>query len=79
MNKMNSLLPSQFVICLKNDEYPASLEVRKLYQILPDALAASRHFVRVIDESGADYLYPESYFLPITLPQPVEEALLQTS
>ena len=51
--------------------------MRKIYQILPDA--ASRHYLRVIDESGENYRYPEAYFLPIPLPQPIEEALLQSS
>ncbi len=74
---MDDLKELQFVICLKNEDYSASLEVRKIYQTLPDPVAAARHFVRVIDESGEDYLYPEAYFLSIQLPQPTEEALLQ--
>jgi hypothetical protein len=71
--------PSQFLICIKNDHYPASLEVRKVYQMIPDPVAAARHFVRVIDESGEDYLYPENYFLPVELPQAVANALMQAS
>ena len=63
------------VICVRNDEYPASLEVRKVYEVLPDSTAATRHLVRVIDESGEDYLYPESYFMPVDLPLPVRAAL----
>ena len=51
------------VICVKNDHYPASLEPRKIYRVLPDAKAASLHMIRVIDESGEDYLYPEDYFI----------------
>lgn len=70
---------SQFVVCLKNEEYPASLEVRKLYQVLPDPLATSRHYLRVIDESGEDYLYPEDCFLPIELTQLTEDAVLKAS
>jgi hypothetical protein len=61
--------PPQFLICVKNDDYPASLEVRKVYQGVPDPVASARHYVRVIDESGEDYLYPEGYFVPIELPQ----------
>ncbi|MCI0459060.1 MAG: hypothetical protein L0Z62_19055 [Gemmataceae bacterium] len=66
---------TQFGLCIKNDEYPASLEVRKVYPILPDAQAAARGLVRVIDESGEDYLYPGDYFVLIELPQAVADAL----
>ena len=47
-----------FLLCVRNEGYPASLEVRKVYQALPDPVAASRGFVRVVDESGEDHLYP---------------------
>jgi hypothetical protein len=60
---------ARFLLCIKNDGYPVSLEARKVYQVLPDAAAAARHYVRVIDESGEDYLYPEDCFVPIELPQ----------
>jgi hypothetical protein len=56
-----------FVICLRNNGYEVSLEPRKLYQILPDPDAAKHQQLRVIDESGEDYLYPKSYFVPIEL------------
>jgi len=59
----------QFLFCIKNDDYPASLEVRKVYRAFPDESAAARHLVRVVDESGEDYLYPEDYFVPIELPR----------
>jgi hypothetical protein len=59
----------RYVLCVKNDEYPASLEVRKVYRALPDRAAAARNFVRVIDESGEDYLFPADYFVAIELPQ----------
>ncbi len=65
----------QFVVCIKNDKYPASLEVRKIYKSLPDASAAKHQLIRVIDESGEDYLYPADYFVPIKLPQLIVEAL----
>lgn len=65
----------QLVICVRNDEYPASLEVRKVYEALPDSTAASHHLLRVIDESGEDYLYPAAYFMPVDLPLPVRAAL----
>jgi hypothetical protein len=59
----------QFLLCVKNDAYPASLEVRKVYQALADPVAATRGFVRVVDESGEDYLYPSDCFVPVVLPQ----------
>ena len=69
----------QFVICIQNEGYPASLELWKVYRVLPDEKAAKHQLVRVVDESGEDYLYSESYFAPINLPQAVEEALLKAS
>lgn len=68
-----------FVICIANTEYPAALEVRKIYQVLPDADAAQYEYLRIIDESGEDYLYPAAYFVPIDLPQAVQEALLKAA
>ena len=65
----------QFVVCVKNKDYPASLELRKLYQVVADETAAKLHQIRVIDESGEDYLYPEEYFVPVRLPQSAEKAL----
>lgn len=65
----------QFAICVKNRGYRASLELRKLYAVIPDAAAASRGQIRVVDESGEDYLYPEEYFVPVKLPHKVEQAL----
>jgi len=53
---------AQFVICIGNKSYPASLESRKIYQIIPDKVAARLHQIRVIDESGEEYLYAEDYF-----------------
>jgi hypothetical protein len=66
---------SQFVICVGNKGYAASLELRKIYQVVPDKIAAGLHQVRVIDESGEDYLYPEDFFVPVQLPQAVERAV----
>lgn len=70
---------SQFVVCIHNEDYEASVELRKIYQVIPDATAAAHHHLRVIDESGEDYLYPEHYFIPIELPEAVEKALLLAS
>ena len=65
----------QFVVCIRNRRYPASLELRKLYQVLPDQGAAKHGQIRVIDESGEDYLYPEEYFIAVELPQSAERAV----
>jgi hypothetical protein len=59
---------SRFVVCIRNDDYEASLECRKIYELVPDALAAEHQQLRVIDESGEDYLYPAEFFLSIDLP-----------
>jgi len=64
----------RFAICVRN-EGAEDLEVRKIYQILPDARAAKDKHVRVIDESGEDYLFPASYFKPIELPAPIRRAI----
>lgn len=69
----------RFVICVKNKGYPAALELRKLYQIVADDAAAKLHQLRVVDESGEDYLYPEEYFVPVQLPQSAEKAVLRAS
>ncbi|HVS27395.1 MAG TPA: hypothetical protein VHE58_08900 [Burkholderiales bacterium] len=69
----------RFVVCLKNKGYEVSLEPRKIYQVLPDSEAAKHRQLRVIDESGEDYLYPASYFSPIELPQPIRKAMLASA
>jgi hypothetical protein len=66
----------QLVVCIDNEGYPASLERRKIYVALRDAAAEKRGLMRVIDESGEDYLYPKSFFRPIALPQSVRKAVL---
>jgi hypothetical protein len=65
----------QFVICIGNKGYAASLELRKIYQVLPDKLGLKHHQIRIIDESGEDYLYPEQCFVAVKLPQAVERAV----
>jgi hypothetical protein len=66
----------QFVVCLRNEGYEAALERRKIYRVLPDPDAAKHRQIRVIDESGDDYLYPKNFFAPLELPQAVRRALL---
>jgi hypothetical protein len=63
------------VVCIKNDDYPAALELRKIYCALPDRDAAAHGLLRVIDESGEDYLFPDEYFAPIRLPAQLRRAL----
>ena len=65
----------RFVVCVKNKDYAASLQLRKLYQAVPDQDATKLHHIRVIDESGEDYLYPESHFVAVQLPQSAERAV----
>ena len=63
----------KIAICINNKEYLASLELRKIYQILPDEKAEKHKMIRIIDESQEDYLYPESYFIIIELPEVAEK------
>ena len=63
-----------FVLCIENRECE-DLEKGKVYQVLPDEKARREGYVRIIDESGEDYLYPESYFVPVEIPDNAQEAL----
>lgn len=65
----------QFAICIRSDGYPASLELYKVYRVLPDSEAAGHQLLRVIDESGEDYLYPEDRFVLVDLPPTAARAL----
>lgn len=67
---------SRFVLCISSGQYPASLEARKLYRRVPDESAELRGLMRVIDESGDDYLYPRDLFMSVPLPAPAIAALL---
>lgn len=67
------------VVCINNAGYAAALERRKIYQVLPDSSAAQHRLLRIIDESGEDYLYPEQYFVLVSLPPSVQEAVLQAA
>jgi hypothetical protein len=66
----------QLVVCVSNEGYPASLEKRKIYLALRDATADKRGLLRVVDESGDDYLYPKTFFRSIALPQAIKKAVL---
>lgn len=65
----------RFVICICNHGYEASLERGKLYRAIPDTASERRRLLRIIDESGEDYVYPDGFFAPIELPKAVEKAL----
>lgn len=67
---------SKFVVCIENKQYPASLEFGKIYRIVEDEKAVEHKMMRVVDESGEDYLYPERFFVPIKLPQLAEDAFM---
>ena len=71
---MKTVSSIRFVICLKNKGCE-DLIVRRVYQVLPDERAEKKALLRIIDESGEDYLYPTNYFYSIELPQKIERAL----
>lgn len=64
-----------FAICIHNGEYAGTLELRKVYEVLDDAVAQRRNYMSVIDESGEDYLYPQAWFVPVAVPESVEQRL----
>jgi hypothetical protein len=68
-----------YMICVHNRGYEASLEIRKIYEVLSDKIAEKHHQKRVIDESGEDYLFPEDYFAPVRLPSATKDKLELTT
>ena len=70
---------SKLVICIENSDYPASLEKRKIYESLPDPKAQKIGQVRIIDESGEDYLYPSELFIEANLPKAVQTAVIEAA
>lgn len=69
----------KFAVCISNDEYPASLELHKIYRVLPDPDAQQDGDLRIVDESGEDYLYPADWFVVMQVPDAVEASLLGAS
>jgi len=65
---------TRFLLCIRNDECD-DLDLRKVYKALPDKRAEREGYVRVVDQSGEDYLYPKSYFVAVRLPRKAEEAV----
>lgn len=78
MMKKRNTSSKQFVICVDNSRYPASLELHKIYVVLPDARAAEDNYLRVVDESGEDYLYSAKRFVPVEVPQQVKKSFARS-
>jgi len=66
--RIRKRIAMEYVLCVDNKDYPASLEVRKMYDAVEDMEAKAHEMIRVIDESGEDYLYPMKLFVPVSLP-----------
>ena len=73
---MTKTQTKQLVVCVENDGYAVSLEKRKIYVALRDAVADKHNMLRIVDESGEDYLYPKAFFRSVALPQAVRRAVL---
>src|SRR5215475_11640131 len=70
---------TNFVMCISNSGYPASLELHKVYRAIADGTARRDGYVRVVDESGEDYLYPAKWFIAVSLPPKARNSLLRSS
>ena len=71
--------PEFYMLCVRNDDYKTALVPRKLYRSMLDPEAEKRGLVRVVDEAGEDYLFPERLFVPIVVPAEAEKALVATA
>ena len=71
--------PFRFAVCIKNKGYEASLEIGKLYRVVPDESAQGHGYLRIVDESGEDYGYAADRFFAIDVPKPLEKALLRAA
>jgi hypothetical protein len=69
----------RFVVCIANDGYEASLERNKIYEVVVDEEAAADGDIRIVDESGEDYLYPAAWFVSIDIPQTVRDSVTRAS
>ena len=69
--------PVRFVVCIENSGYPASLELHKIYRTVPDQSATREGDLRIVDESGEDYLYPAEWFVAVAVPRRVRTSLLR--
>ena len=75
MTNTNGRERSEYVVCIDNSDYAASLQRHKIYRVIDDAAGRAAGDTRIIDESGEDYLYPSERFIPIILPAEVKEEL----
>ncbi|MGZ8846831.1 MAG: hypothetical protein ACXW3C_10240 [Pyrinomonadaceae bacterium] len=66
-----------FAVCINDSAYPDDLKVRTIYQVLPDESAARSDYIRIVDETGEDFLYPADYFVLIDVPPEAQEAFMQ--
>jgi hypothetical protein len=78
MKKTSSTVP-RFVVCVRNDEHPMDLALHKIYEVLPDPSAERSGWIRIIDETGEDYVYPEKLFQPIEVSRALGEELQRAS
>lgn len=77
--KKRTKAAARFAVCIKNKGYEASLEIGKLYRVLPDEEAQGHGYLRIVDESGEDYGYAADRFFSIEVPKPLERALLKAA
>src|SRR5450631_4376092 len=77
--KRKATASPHFAVCMKNTGYPSSLELHKIYRVISDEHAAEDGDIRVVDESGEDYLYPAKWFAELKLPQEVQESLMRVA
>ena len=76
MNQKENL---RFAVCISNEDYPASLEVGKIYQVISDPTAESHGYIRIIDESGEDYGYTQDRFFSIEIPVALQKVLAKAA
>jgi hypothetical protein len=72
-------MKNSFVVCIRNTGYEVSLELHKIYRVMPDKEAEADGDLRIVDESGEDYLFPASFFASIEVPAAIRKSLLQAS
>jgi len=78
MKRKKTIAP-HFAVCIKNTGYPSSLELHKIYRVIPDDDALEDGDIRVVDESGEDYLYPAKWFAELKVPEEVQKSLMQAA
>jgi len=75
MTESTTASRTEYVVCVDNADHPVSLELHKIYRTLPDGDAAASGDLRVVDESGEDYLFPASHFVAISVPERVRSSM----